>query len=110
MKKSNAVRWAAFLMMLLANADAAKVEMIVGRSLDGLQAKCGRCGQTGPTIPEVPVVFRVRPTGGVAVFPRPGDAGLGAAVRNVRSNLAVPVRDEFALDSARPAVGASFTR
>ena len=110
MKKAHAVRWAAFLMMLLASADAAEVELMVGRSRDGLQAKCGRCGQTGPTIPEVPVVFRVRPTGGVAFFPRPGDAGLGVAVGNVRSNSAVPVRDEFALDSAGPAVGAVPTR
>jgi len=110
MKKLNAVRWAAFLMMLLANADAAKVEMRVGRSLDRLQAKCERCGQTGPTVPIAPVVFRARLTGGVAVFPRPGDVGLGAAVRNVQSNSAVPVRDEFFLESARPAVGAVLTR
>jgi len=110
MKKLNAVRWAAFLMMLLANADAAKVEMMVGRSLDGLQAKCERCGQTGPTVPIAPVVFLARQTGGVAVFPRPWDAGLGAAVRNVQSDAAVPVRDEFFLESAKPAVGAVLTR
>lgn len=110
MKKLNAVRWAAFLMMLLANADAAKVQMMVGRSLHGLQAKCERCGQTGPTVPIAPVVFRARPTVGVAVFPRPADASLGAAVRNVQSISAVPVRDEFVLESARPAVGAVFTR
>ena len=110
MKKLNAVRWAAFLIMLVANADAAEAEMMGGRSLDGHQAKCERCGQTGPTVPIAPVVFRVRPTGGVADFPRPVNAGLAAAVRNVQSNSAVPVRDEFVLDSASPAVGASFTR
>lgn len=110
MKKLNAVWWAAFLMMFLANADAAKVEMVDGGSLDGLRAKCERCGQTGPTVPIAPVVFHTRPTGGVAVFSPPGDAGMGAAVRSVQSNPAVPVRDEFVLDWAEPAVGAAFSR
>lgn len=110
MKKLNAVRWAAFLVMLLANADEAKVEMMVGRALDRIQARCERCGQTGPTVPIAPVVFRARPTGGVPVFLWSGDAGLGGEVRNVRSNSAVPVQDEFVLDSARPAVGAVLTR
>jgi hypothetical protein len=110
MKELNAVRWAAFLMMLLANADAAEVEMMARRSLDGLQAKCERCGQTGPTVPIAPVVFRARPAGGVAVFPRPGDTDLGAAVRPVRPASTLAVRDEFALDSAGPAVGAAVTR
>jgi len=110
MKKLNAVRWVAFLMMLLANADAAKVEMMVGRSLDGLQAKCERCGQTGPTVPAVPVVFRVRPTAGLEGPQRPGNDSLGAAGRNARPNSTLPVRDEFMLDSARPAIGTAMTR
>jgi hypothetical protein len=110
MKKLSAVRWAAFLMMVLANADAAKVEMIVGRSLERLQAKCGRCGQTGPTVPPAPVVFRMRPTIGPAVPRGVGNANLGAGVRDVRSTSAVSARDEFLLDFARPAVGAVFTR
>ncbi len=110
MKKLSAVRWAAFLMMLLANADAVKVEMMIGRSLDGLRAKCERCGQTGPTVPSAPVVFRMRATIGPTVPQGRGNVNLGAGVRDVRSTSAVPAQDEFLLDSARPAVGAVFTR
>ena len=110
MKKLNAVRWAAFLMMLLANADAAKLGMMVGRSLDGLRAKCERCGQTGPTVPPAPVVFRMRPMIGPTVPQGRGNVNLGVGVRNVQSTSAVPVKDEFLLDSARPAVGAVLTR
>ncbi len=110
MKKLNAVRWAAFLMTLLANADAAGAQMMVDRPICGRPGKCERCGQTGPTVPEVPVVFRVRPTAGLEGPQRPGDDSLGAAGRNARSNSAVPVRVEFALDSAGPAVGAAVTR
>jgi len=110
MKKLNAVRWAAFLMALLANADVAEAQMTVGRPTCGCLGKCGRCGQTGPTVPEVPVVFRVRPTAGFTVPRGPGSASLGVPVQNVRSNSAVPARDEFGLDSAHPAVGAVFTR
>ncbi len=110
MKKLSAVRWAAFLMVLLANADAANVETMIGRSLDGLRAKCERCGQTGPTVPPAPVVFRMRATIGPAVPQGLGNVGMGAGVRNVRSDSAVPVRDEFDLGSERLAVGAVFTR
>lgn len=110
MKRLSAVRWAAFLMMLLANADAAKVQMMVGRSLHGLQAKCERCGQTGPTVPPAPVVFRMRATIGPAAPRGLGNVNLGGVVRDVRSTSAVPAQDEFLLDSARPALGAVFTR
>jgi len=110
MKKLNAVRWAAFLMMLLASADEAEAKKMADRPTSGPQARCERCGQTGPTVPIAPVVFRARPTGGVAVFLRSEDAGPGGAVGNVRSNSAVPVQDEFVLDPARPAVGAVLTR
>lgn len=110
MKTLNAVRWAAFLMVLLANADAAKVQMMVGRSLDGTLAKCERCGQTGPTVPPAPVVFRVSPTVGPTVPRRLGTVSLGYEIRPVRSNPAVPVRGEFDLDSERLAVGAAYIR
>lgn len=110
MKKISAVRWAAFLMMLLANADTAKIQMMVGRSLDGTLAKCERCGQTGSTVPSASVVFRVRPTIGPAAPRGLGNVNLGAGVRDVRSTSAVAAQDEFLLDSARPAVGAVFTR
>jgi hypothetical protein len=110
MKKLNAVRWAAFLMTLLANADAAGTQMMADRPTCGCFGKCERCGQTGPTIPEVPVVFRVRPTDGFNVPQVPGNVSLGAAVPDVRSNPAVPVRDEFGLGSEAQAVGAVFIR
>jgi hypothetical protein len=110
MKNLNAVRWAAFLMTLLANADVAEAKMMVDHPTSGPRAKCERCGQTGPTVPEVPVVFRVRPTVGFTVPQGHGNASLGPALQNVRSNSAVPVRDEFGLDSENPAVGAVFTR
>lgn len=110
MKKLNAVRWAAFLMALLANADVAEAKMMVDRPTCGCFGKCERCGQTGPTVPEVPVVFRVRPTVGFKVPQGPGNASLGAAVQNVRLNSVVPARDEFGLDSTDPVVGAVFTR
>jgi hypothetical protein len=110
MKTVHAVRWAAFLMMLLASADAAEVELMVGRLRDELQAKCGRCGQTGPTVPIAPVVFRARPTGGVTVPPGPANTSLGEIVPPVRPASTRAVREEFALDSAGPAVGAVPTR
>ena len=110
MKKAHAVRWAAFLMMLLASADAAEVELMVGRSRDGLQARCERCGQTGPTVPIAPVVFRARPTDGVNVPPGPAITSLAGLVPPVRPASTLAVRDEFALDSAGPAVGALLTR
>jgi hypothetical protein len=110
MKRLNAVRWAAFLMTLLANADAAEAQMMVDRPTCGRLGKCERCGQTGPTVPEVPVVFRARPAVSFEVPQGPGNAGLGTAVRNARPNSILPVRDEFVLDSARPAVGTAVTR
>ena len=110
MKTVHAVRGAAFLMMLLGSADAAEVELMVGRSRDGLQAKCGRCGQTGPTVPIAPVVFRARPTGGVTVPPGPANTSLGGLVPPVRPVSTRAVREEFALDSAGAAVGAVPTR
>jgi hypothetical protein len=110
MKKLNAVRWAAFLITLVANADAAEAQMMADRPTCECLGKCGRCGQTGPTVPEVPMVLRVRPPVGLDVPQGLGNADLGAAIRNVRSNSALPVWDEFVLDSARPAVGAVLTR
>jgi hypothetical protein len=110
MKKLNAVRWAAFLMALLANADVAEAQMMVDRPTCGCLGKCERCGQTGPTVPEVPVVFRVRPTEGFWVPQRPRNASLGGPVRVVLPNSTLLMRDEFGLDSASPAVGAVFTR
>ena len=110
MKRLNAVRWVALLMTLLANADVAVAGMVVDRPTSGPHAKCERCGQTGPTVPIAPVVFRARPRVGFKVPQGPGNASLGMAVRSVLSNSTLPVRDEFVLDSARPAVGTAVTR
>jgi hypothetical protein len=110
MKKLNVVRGVVFLTMLLANADVAETKMMVDRATSGPRAKCERCGQTGPTVPIAPVVFRVRPAVGFGVPQGPGNASLGTAVRDVRPNSTLPVRDEFVLDSARPAVGAAVIR
>ena len=93
MKKVNEVRWAAFLMTLLANADVAETLMMADRATSGHLAKCERCGQTGPTVPPGPEVYRVRP-----------------AIRSVLLNSILPVRDDFVLHSARPAVSAAVTR
>jgi hypothetical protein len=110
MKKVNAVRWAAFLMTLLANADVAETTMMDDRATYRRHAKCERCGETGPTVPVAPVVFRAGPAVSFGVPQTPGNAGLGTAVRNVRPKSTLPVRDEFGLDSARPAVGAAVIR
>ena len=74
---------------ILAGADAAQVEMMVNRSLDGRKAKCERCGQTGSTVPSASVVFRMRPTIGPAAPRGLGNVNLGAGVRDVRSTSAV---------------------
>jgi hypothetical protein len=110
MKRLNAVRWAAFLMTLLVNADVAEAKMMVDRPISGRHAKCERSGQTGPTIPTTPVVFRVRPAVEVKVPQEPRNANLGTGARYVLPNSTLPVRDEFGLGSARPAVGAAVTR
>jgi hypothetical protein len=110
MKKLNVVRGVVFLTMLLANADVAESEKMTPRPPFGRHAKCERCGGPGPTVPIAPVVFRVRPAVGFGVPQGPGSASLGAAVRDVRPNSTLPMRDEFGLDSARPAVGAAVIR
>ena len=110
MKKLNAVRWAAFLITFLANADAAGAQMMVDRPICRCLGGCERCGQTEPTVPPAPVVFRARPTIGPSVPQNLGNLSVGVGVRNVQPNSAVPVRDEFDLDAERPAVGAVFTR
>ena len=110
MKRLNAVRWVALLMTLLANADVAETTMMDDHATYRRHAKCERCGQTGPTVPVAPVVFRARPTVSFGVPQAPGNAGLGTAVRNARPYSTLLVRDEFVLDSARPAVGAVVTR
>jgi hypothetical protein len=110
MKRLNAVRWAALLMTLLANADVAEAKMMVDRPTSGRHAKCERCGQTGPTVPTAPVVYRVRPAVGLKDPQGPGNASLGTGVRSVPPNSTLPMRDEFGLGSARPAVGAAMTR
>lgn len=110
MKTLNGVRWAAFLVTLLANADAVETKMMVGRSTNEHNAKCERCGQTGPTVPVAPVVFRVRPGVGFEVRRGPGNTYLGTEIRDARTNSVLPVRDEFVLRSATPAIGAAVTR
>ncbi len=110
MKNFNAVRCAAFLMTLLVNADVAEAKMMNDRPMAGHLAKCERCGQTGPTVPEGPVVFRANRAVESAFHPGPGSAEMGAAVRSVRSDSTVPVRDEFVFGSGGWAVGAVFTR
>ena len=110
MKRLNAVRWAACLMTLLVNADVAEGKMMVNRPMSWRHAKCERCGQTGPTVPTAPVVYRVRPAVGLKESQGPGNASLGRGVRDVLPTSTLPVRDEFGLDSARPAVGAAVTR
>jgi len=110
MKKLNVVRGVVFLTMLLASADVAEPEKMAHRAPFGRHAKCERCGQTGPTVPVAPVVFRVRPAVGFGVPQGPRNASLGTAVRDVRPNSTLPVRDEFVLDSARPPVGAAVIR
>jgi hypothetical protein len=110
MKKLNVVRGVVFLTILLASADVAEPAKMVHRPPFGRHAKCERCGETGPTVPIAPVVFRVRPAVGFGVPQGPGNANLGAAVRDARPNSTLPERDEFGLDSARPAVGVAVTR
>jgi hypothetical protein len=110
MKMLNVVRGMVFLTMLLASAEVAEPETMTHRAPFGRHAKCERCGQTGPTVPVAPVVFRVRPAVGFGVPQGPGNASLGTAVRDVRPKSTLPVRDEFVLDSARPAVGTAVTR
>lgn len=110
MKKLNVVRGVAFLTMLLASADVAEPEKMAHRPPFGRHAKCERCGGPGPTVPVAPVVFRVRPAVGFGVPQGPGNASLGAAVRDVWPNSTLPVRDEFVLEWARPAVGAAVIR
>jgi hypothetical protein len=110
MKTLETVRWAAFLITLLASADAVAAQTIADRPMYGSHAKCERCGQTGPTIPEVPVVLRGCPAFDFELPQGPVDGSPAAPAEEVRSNSAVPVRDEFVLDSERPAVGAAFTR
>lgn len=97
-------------MTLLANADVAEAKMAVDHPTSKLHAKCERCGQTGPTVPMAPVVFRGRPEDDVEVPHGPGSASLGTAARDVRPISTLPVRDEFLLEPARPAVGAAVTR
>ncbi len=109
MKKLNAVRWAAFL-MLLANADVAEAKMPVDEATTGRLPKCERCGQTDPTVPGGPVVFRGRTAVGFADPQGTGNGSLGSAVQAVQPNSTIPVWDEFGPDSARPDVGAVFTR
>jgi hypothetical protein len=110
MKKLNVVRGVVFLTMLLASADVAEPEKMAHRAPFGRHAKCERCGQTGPTVPVTPVVFRVLSADGFDVRESTGHASLGTPVRNARATWAVPVYDEFVLDSARPAVGAAVIR
>ena len=110
MKKLNAVRSAAFLMTLLANADRVETQMTNDHPAYRNHAKCERCGQTGPTVPIAPVVFRGRVAVGLEAPQGPRNASLWPEVRTVRLNPAVPVRDEFDLDTPRPTVGAVFTR
>ena len=110
MKMLNVVRGMVFLTMLLASADVAEPAKMVHRPPFGRHAKCERCDQTGPTVPIAPVVFRGRPTVGFRVPQGPGNASLGTAVRHARPNSTLPVRDEFGLESARPAVGVAVTR
>ena len=110
MKKLNVVRGVVFLTMLLASADVAEPEEMTHRPPVGRHAKCERCDQTGPTVPIAPVVFRGRPAVGFGVPQGPGNAGLGTTVRHARPNSTLPVRDEFGLESARPAVGVAVTR
>jgi len=110
MKRLNAVRGVVFLTTLLASADVAETDAMVDCPTSGRHARCDRCGQTAPTVPVAPVVFRVRPTVGFNVPQGPGNASLGKAVRVVLPNSTLPMRDEFGLDSASPAVGAAVTR
>jgi hypothetical protein len=110
MKKLNAVRWAAFLMTLLANADAVETKMMVGRSTNEHNAKCERCGQNGPTVPVTPVVFRGRAVVALEAPRGPRNANLWPDVRPVRENPGVPMRNEFDLDTPGPSVGAVFTQ
>ena len=110
MKKLNAVRWAAFLVTLLANADAVEAKMMVAHTTHERSAKCEQCGRTGPTVPIVPVVFRGHAAAGFEAPHAPRSASLWPDVRAVRLNAPVPVRDEFGPDSPRPTVGTVFTR
>jgi hypothetical protein len=110
MKKLNVVRWATFLVVLLAKADAVETKMMVDRSTNERHAKCERCGQTGPTVPVVPVVFSVRPEVGFEVRRVPGNTDLGTETHHVWPASVLPVRDEFPGRSVTPAVGAAMTR
>ncbi len=110
MKKLNAVRGVVFLTTLLASADVAEADTMVDRPTSGRHARCERCGQTGPTVPVAPVVFRGAPVGG---FEFRRGHGTPAWVRQSEISgriRTLPVRDEFVLDSAGPAVGAAVTR
>lgn len=110
MKNVNAVRWTVLLVALLANADVAETKMMVDRPTSRPRARCERCGETGPTVPIAPVVFRVRPMFGFKAPQGPGNGNLRPAVRFVLPNSTLPMRDEFGLDSASPAVGGAVTR
>lgn len=110
MKTLNAVRWAAFLVTLLANADAVETKMMAARSTDERNAKCERCGQSGPTVPVVPVTF-----GGHSAirFEAPRwveNTHLGVANPAFRLNPILPVRDEFGPAAVTPTGGAAVTR